>query len=240
VFSNEFLDALPVRRFGWDAEKRNWFEWGVTGAPGHFVWGRIECDCDVLKELWSRLRQACMKRSAQPDQDSAASAGLATVDSGEEFMAALPDGFTIELCPGAEQWWQDAAEALEWGTLVAIDYGLSSQERLSPERRNGTLRAYRAHRLVGNLLTNAGQQDLTAHVDFTAIRSAGEAVGLKTELFESQGQFLVRAFGRLCEQGSPPDWEQSRRRQFQTLTHPEHLGRPFRVLVQSRLRGRRL
>jgi SAM-dependent MidA family methyltransferase len=240
IFSNEFLDALPVHRFGWDAEKRNWFEWGVIGEADHFTWARMECGCDVVKKLWNRLKLACLKPNAQHDQDPAALAELAQVDFPAEVLAALPDGFTVELCPSAEQWWRDAAAALEWGALVAIDYGFSSQEWLSPERRNGTLRAYRAHRLIGDLLASPGEQDLTADVDFTAIRSAGEAAGLKTELFDSQAQFLVRAFARLCEQPGLPDSKGGRKRQFQTLTHPEHLGRPFRVLVQSRLGGRRL
>ena len=42
IFSNELLDAFPVRRFGWDAKNKNWFEWGVTVAGGRFAWGKIQ------------------------------------------------------------------------------------------------------------------------------------------------------------------------------------------------------
>ena len=97
------------------------------------------------------------------------------------------------------------------------------------------LRAYYRHRSSNDLLANPGEQDLTAHVNFTALRSAGESAGLKTEAFVTQMQFLTQVAqqtwkGKACF----GEWTPKRRSQFQTLTHPEHLGRPFRVLVQSR------
>ena len=80
-----------------------------------------------------------------------------------------------------------------------------------------------------------GEQDITAHVNFTAIRAAGESAGLKTEAFLTQAQFLTGIAARTWEdEGAFGKWTAERTRQFQTLTHPEHLGRAFRVLVQSR------
>ena len=118
---------------------------------------------------------------------------------------------------------------------MTIDYGLASGETISPERRNGTLRAYSKHRAAGDLLANVGEQDITAHVNFETIQAAGEAAGLKTEALISQEKFLTQIAERLWN--SRPDferWSSTRVRQFQTLTHPEHLGRAFRVLIQSR------
>ena len=103
---------------------------------------------------------------------------------------------------------------------------------LAPGRSAGTVRAYSQHRVSQDVLVSPGEQDLTAHVNFSEIQSAGEAAGLKTEVFTTQSQFLTGIARELwARTGS---WPQSQVRQFQTLTHPEHLGRPFRVLIQGR------
>jgi SAM-dependent MidA family methyltransferase len=84
-------------------------------------------------------------------------------------------------------------------------------------------------------LSNPGEQDLTAHVNFTQIESIGEAVGLRTEALISQEQFLNGiAKKKWREEASFGDWTSARVRQFHTLTHPDHLGRAFRVLIQKR------
>ena len=146
--------------------------------------------------------------------------------------AVLPDNYTIETSPAAENWWREAAGVLERGKLLAIDYGFAADEMFSPARTRGTLRAYFRHHITDDILANPGGQDITAHVNFSAIQKAGEEAGLKTEFFGSQAKFLTeivkKQFAiRNSQFPIPP-------RQFQTLTHPEHLGRAFRVLVQSR------
>jgi SAM-dependent MidA family methyltransferase len=145
-----------------------------------------------------------------------------------ELAPLLPDGFQIEVSPTARAWWQSAARKLRAGKLVTFDYGGEMKDLLSPYRKPGTLRAYRRHQLVGDVLANPGEQDLTAHVNFDEIQRAGEGIGLKTERFSSQEEFLARLVPRIT------DWNSERVRQFQTLTHPNHLGRAFKVLVQSR------
>jgi SAM-dependent MidA family methyltransferase len=75
---------------------------------------------------------------------------------------------------------------------------------------------------------------LTAHVNFSAIQKAGEEVGLKTELFSTQAKFLTQILEKTLADKPFGEWTPARTRQFQTLTHPEHLGHAFRVLVQSR------
>jgi SAM-dependent MidA family methyltransferase len=111
---------------------------------------------------------------------------------------------------------------------VTFDYGGEMKDLLSPHRVAGTLRAYRHHQVVRDVLANPGDQDLTADVNFAEIKRAGERVGLKTECFASQEEFLAQLVPRIA------DWNSERVRQFQTLTHPNHLGRAFKVLVQSR------
>jgi len=207
IFSNELLDAFPVHRLAWDAKANAWFEWGVAFENDRFAWSRM-----TLASAPSELRE------------------LPT-----DLLAVLPDGFIVELCPAATEWWRSAASVLDHGKLVTFDYGLTRDQLLSPERTAGTLRAYHHHHADIDLLANVGDQDLTAHVDFSAIQQAGEAAGLKTAGLFRQEQFLTR----IAEQAfrEPPrfgEWTAARKRQFQTLTHPEQLGRSFKALVQVR------
>ncbi|HXU79452.1 MAG TPA: SAM-dependent methyltransferase, partial [Methylomirabilota bacterium] len=105
IFSNELLDAMPVHRYGWDASRRGWFEWGVGVEGNRFEWTRLE---------------------------GAPGAGVAGLPA--QLREALPDGFIIEESPAASAWWGRAARALERGKLVTLDYGLIADEMLMPER----------------------------------------------------------------------------------------------------------
>ena len=205
-FSNELLDALPVHRLGWDATRKEWFEWGVALNGGHFAWSRkagITLPSSIL-------------------------------DLPSPLLEVLPDNYTVEISPAAENWWRAASGILTRGKLLAIDYGFTADEIFSPGRTRGTLRAYSRHHVSDDLLAHPGEQDLTAHVNFSAIQKAGEAAGWRTDLFCTQPQFLIRILSEAQKKNSLGNWDAKRTRQFQTLTHPEHLGRAFRILVQSR------
>ena len=220
-FSNELLDAFPVHRLGWDAPEKIWFEWGVTLAGEKFVWSRLTPHASPV------LRS------------TTAEGGRLTLPSSilhlpSSLLAVLPDGYTIETSPAAETWWRAAAGMLAHGRLLAIDYGFTDAEMFSPSRTCGTLRAYHRHRVTDDLLSNPGEQDLTAHVNFSALQKIGEAAGLRTENFCTQPQFLTRILEKAVNEKSFANWDAKQTRQFQTLTHPEHLGRAFRVLVQSK------
>ena len=213
IFSNELLDAMPVHRLGWDAASRLWFEWGVGVRGEEFVWAKMPMD--------QTRASAELKK-----------AGLELPPA---LAAILPDGFAIDICPGAAEWWQQAATVLRDGKLLTIDYGLTAEQFLIPERPAGTLRAYFRHHLSTDPLGNVGEQDLTAHVNWTQLQQAGEAAGLQTVGLFTQEQFFTQiASATWKDESSFGEWTPHRVRQFQTLTHPQHLGRSFRVLVQSR------
>jgi len=210
IFSNELLDAMPVRRLGWDAGRKKWFEWGVSLKGDDFVWTKMAEDSGLEEHVSSWHLPA-------------------------ELLQVLPDGFTTEIGGAAVNWWRRVARSLKEGHLLALDYGLAQEDFFTPERKEGTLRAYYRHHLNTDLLAHAGEQDITAQVNFTAIREAGEAEGLKTESFVSQGQFLTEIVQGMCQKNPAyAEWISERARAFQTLTHPEHLGRAFRVLLQRR------
>lgn len=205
ILSNELLDAFPVHRLGWDAARQQWFEWGVAGGPEHFDWQRLPALTVPVLQLPA------------------------------ELLAVLPDGFSTEVGPAAANWWNTAASRLHSGWLLTADYGLEAPEFFLPQRAHGTLRGYADHRRTDDVLANPGAQDLTAQVNFTDLQASGTAAGLTTEFFGSQRRFLTDLFVATQKPGAPfPAWTSPRVRQFQTLTHPEHLGRAFSVLVQSR------
>jgi len=145
-----------------------------------------------------------------------------------ELAAVLPDGFQIEVSPAARDWWRRVSAKLRRGKLVTIDYGLEQDELFAPQRQHGTIRAYYGHHLIDDLLARPGEQDLTAHVNFTDIQRTGEGTGLKTEGVVGQSKFLTDILATVS------NWPPEGVRQFQTLTHPEHLGRSFKILIQSR------
>ncbi len=208
IFANELLDALPVHRLGWDAQRQVWFEWGVAWQDRDYSWVRLP-------------------------QDQASLCHVPGIPPG--LLNVLPDGFTMEICPLAAQWWSDAARVLKRGKLLTFDYGLAAEELFAPHRAQGTLRAYRNHQQSEAVLADPGRQDITAHVNFSIIRSAGEAAGLRTESFRTQAQFLTGIAEKLWKDpGLNGTWKPRQSREFQTLIHPQHLGRAFRVLLQAR------
>ncbi len=210
LVANELLDAFPVERLVWSAAAHAWRRTRVQAGEGEgrfrFVLGPLPPALDpFLPDL--------------PDP----------------VLAVLPDGFTTEVSPAAEAWWAGAGGALGAGWMVAFDYGLTDLEWFTPQRARGTLRGYRDHRIVVDLPGRPGDVDLTAHVHFDRIRRAGETAGLSTTGLAEQRQFLTRIMSRTLAPGSGfGEWTPERVRQFQTLTHPEHLGRAFRVLIQGR------
>jgi SAM-dependent MidA family methyltransferase len=208
IFSNEFLDAMPVHRLAWDAAGKKWEECRVACENGSFAWQQAALPPELAKYL---------------------------PEISPELANFLPAGYVIELCPSAVAWWKKAAEALAHGKLLTIDYGVANEEWLRPERSGGTLRTYSRHHSSKELLDNPGENDITAHVNFSAIEAAGREAGLTTVELMEQGKFLTQILAQgHVEPCGLEEWTPSRTKQFQTLTHPDHLGRAFRVLIQSR------
>ena len=136
----------------------------------------------------------------------------------------------------SRSWMSRAARLFEKGLWWVIDYGYGSDDYYAPHRTDGTLRCYRNHRATENPFEAPGDLDITAHVNFTDLRKAAEAAGLKERLFTDQHHFLIEAAKPwlLSMEGKPPGPEVARRmRQFQTLTHPSIMGQQFKVAEYS-------
>lgn len=216
IFCNELLDAMPVHRWRWQANRRTWVEWGITLKGEQFVWAPMsETPETGHSESWNPLLAPNFSYSAA-------------------LLEVLPDGFVVETSPAAAAWFQEASRLAGVGKIVAMDYGFTREEQVAPERLQGSLRAYRNHHLRPDPLASPGNQDLTAAVDFTTLQHCGESAGLRTEAFLTQEQFLTCIAARLWKGELPfEEWTPRHTRHFQTLTNPEHFGRSFRVLIMA-------
>jgi SAM-dependent MidA family methyltransferase len=102
----------------------------------------------------------------------------------------LEPGQPAEICLAIDDWVQTAVEPLERGLALLIDYGAPAAELYTPAR-GSTLRAYYRHRVHGDPLVAIGRQDLTAHVDLTAVQRAAAANGLDLLGRTTQAELLA-------------------------------------------------
>jgi len=163
----------------------------------------------------------------------------APLSSGElrEAVARLPlpdvEGYTTEVHLEAGCWMRRVAGALARGFVLTLDYGYAARDYYAPHRKDGTLLCHHQHRVSHDPLARVGSQDLTAHVNFTALAEEGMAGGLKMCGFTDQSRFITG----LLEQGGESLLARlgaKARAQLKTLLHPELMGRTFKVLVQQR------
>ncbi|ESA36271.1 hypothetical protein N836_07980 [Leptolyngbya sp. Heron Island J] len=104
---------------------------------------------------------------------------------------AYPDSYRTEVNLAALDWLDTVANKIDRGFLLTIDYGHTAQRYYSPARHQGTLKCYYQHRHHDDPYVNIGQQDLTTHVDFTALERYGVKVGLAPLGFTQQGLLLM-------------------------------------------------
>jgi SAM-dependent MidA family methyltransferase len=157
----------------------------------------------------------------------------------QEQGITLEEGQQAEVCFEACDWIESAGRALERGFVLTIDYGHEARALYDEHHNRGTLLAYRDHAVTENLLDAPGEQDLTSHVNFTAVDLWGHRAGLVRTGLVTQSQFLV-ALGRGNEfadlyQSGQTEMEKLRARLLlKNLIHPEGLGEKFQVMIQHK------
>ncbi|MEZ4562161.1 MAG: SAM-dependent methyltransferase [Thermomicrobiales bacterium] len=163
ILANEVADAFPVHRLIWHAgDLRE--GWVVQDGAGF---------AEDIAEL-------------SPQALAADPAGMLRAQG-----ITLQEGDRIEISPAAAAWFTAAAARLARGYAIVIDYGYPAAQLYQGHRLAGTVRAYRAHTVTDDPFAHVGEQDLTAHVDFTALRDAGEAAGLAFAGQTTQAAFLT-------------------------------------------------
>ena len=104
---------------------------------------------------------------------------------------SLPSHYLTEVCPAATGLMNSLADCLKQGAILMLDYGFGVAEYYHPQRNQGTLMCHFQHYAHSNPLINIGLQDITAHVNFTAIAEAGVSQGLSLAGYCNQASFLI-------------------------------------------------
>lgn len=161
--------------------------------------------------------------------------------SGEVLKSAqaleLPDNYQTEINLAARAFISSVGRSLQRGVLLLVDYGFPAREYYHPQRSQGTLMCHYRHHAHDDPLVLTGLQDITAHVDFTAMASAGVGAGLEVLGFATQAQFLINT-GIIDVLGETPA-DDARAyaplaAQVQKLTSPAEMGELFKVLALGR------
>lgn len=207
LIANEVVDALPVRTFALRDEGLFARAVGVDG-DGRFVWREIPAGAALRADTAHFVPDA----------------------------SALPRPFMSEYCPTLVPWLAEVTRNLEHGAAWFIDYGYSRAAYYAPQRANGTLRCHFRQRAHDDPLILPGLQDITAHVDFDALREAGAAAGFAVDATDFQAQFLMRnGLGEVFAEAYANAADEAARyalaQEVKRLTLPGQMGEAFRIMT---------
>ena len=188
----------------------------ILGAPGKL---HLALDHDRLHETW-------LPPSAEE------------LEFLDRYGVHPEPGERIEVPLVAQEWMRQAAQCISRGFLLVIDYGYTRAEQLAGRHR-GTLMAYRHHSASANPYEAPGEQDITAHVNFTALAVAAEQAGMQVQKLVTQSQFLmgvgeINQFADAFEDCRLPQERAKVALQLKHLVTPAGMGESFQVLVASR------
>jgi SAM-dependent MidA family methyltransferase len=155
-----------------------------------------------------------------------------------ELNVTLPQGYRTEINLEATQWISDIASVLKQGYVLTIDYGYLSEDLYNERRKEGTMMCYHRHTLNNNPYIHIGEQDITAHINFSALIHWGAKCGLHYRRLTNQSNFLLSlGFNDyLRNTGVSTGQMAAKAMQASFLTHTllSEMGRKFKVLVQSK------
>ncbi len=194
----------------------------VDAFPVH----RIQMVSGQAQELFVDYRDGRFEECLKPLSTPALGQYL------QRLNQTWPEGYKTELNLQALEWMEQVARRIDRGFVLTIDYGHTAQDLYGPERKNGTFLCY-YQQLTGDVpYERIGQQDMTAHVDFTGLATVGAAAGLNVTGFTNQMSFLMGlGVEEMIGQLDPESPE------FGAAIHllkPDGMGRTFKILVQHR------
>jgi SAM-dependent MidA family methyltransferase len=147
----------------------------------------------------------------------------------------LPVGYVSEINLNAEAWIRSVADLLETGLILLIDYGFPRHEYYHPDRSSGTLMCHYRHRAHDDPFVLVGLQDITAHVDFTAMAEAAHAAGLQVAGYTTQAAFLLaNGIAEFMNDAGDERSRLERAQHIKKLTLPHEMGELFKVLALTR------
>jgi SAM-dependent MidA family methyltransferase len=206
VVANELLDALPAHIVTWREDGIFERSVGLDGQGG-FTWNERPASGTLLAAAEEIGRQC-----------------------------SLPPGYESEISLAARAWAAEWGHRLQCGALLLIDYGFPRREFYHQQRGRGTLMCHYRHHAHPDPFYLPGLQDVTVHVDFTAIIAAADAAGLDLLGYTSQGQFLLNC-GILdllaAEPAGTPDYIRAAGA-INKLLMPHEMGELFKVIAIGR------
>ncbi|MEQ9619294.1 MAG: SAM-dependent methyltransferase [Deltaproteobacteria bacterium] len=155
----------------------------------------------------------------------------------EDYGLQLEEGQELEINLNAGRWIKETERILDRGLILTIDYGYLAPELFSPHRMKGTYKCLHKHQINENPYVNIGEQDITAHVDFSNLIRVGEHAGLNEIIYTTQGQFLLDwGILDIIEDGESGAGTASGKDTIAagTLFLPQLMGDKFKVLVQGK------
>ncbi len=198
-------------------------------AFGNEVLDALPCHLlEWSKNGWKHCRVACAESGFVWDTSEDADSP-ALRQALEKIDGPFPVGYRTEVRTNYGDFLAPLTRCLSHGLLLWPDYGFARPEFYHPDRTQGTLRTFSKHQAAANPLVTAGEIDITAHVDFTAVAEAAMELGAVPADFRNQGAWLTEIAREwlLSQEGNP---DLNLLRQFQTLVHPAHLGSSFHIL----------
>ncbi len=184
-----------------------------------------------LYEKFIELRNDKLEESLEPLKNETINNYLQTSN------VKLKVGQSIEINLESIEWLKKISNILKKGFLLTIDYGYLSSELDWPHRFDGTLNCYHNHKLVSNPYENIGQQDITAHVNFSALINYGEKFNFNKTGYTNQMKFLVNngIFDKLdIDSMSFKTGNTKEALTVKRLIMPEGMGESFKVLIQQK------
>jgi SAM-dependent MidA family methyltransferase len=214
-----WLEALPERLEGVIVANEV-----VDAMPVHAVAWRSS----GIMERGVSLREGRLCWSERPAEGSLAEKAKAI---------EVPIPYESEISLAGPAWIRALAERLTRGVILVIDYGFPRHEYYHPQRATGTLMAHRRHRAHGEVLADPGAQDVTAHVDFSALAQAAREAGLDVLGYATQARFLVNC--GITDVLGEANVENSLHyaplaAEAQKLLSPAEMGELFKVLALGR------
>ena len=219
VVANEVLDAMPVEVFRWSQEGSLQIRGVRSVATGNTASGNTTPH-NLAQDF--------------AFEDRPASDALTRLI--EQRMPALPD-YRSEINLQAEAWISNLGAWLTRGAAFLIDYGFPRHEYYHPQRHRGTLMCHIQHRAHDDVFLAPGLQDITAHVDFTAMAHAAQTAGLDVLGYTSQARFLLNAGLADILAAYAPASEQLRAQTngaVQKLISEAEMGELFKVIALGR------
>ena len=207
ILGNELLDALPAKLF--EVMGGGFVELCVTERGGALDFTTRAPDSEFAAQLEALQR---------------------------DLLWELSPGYRSELGLAAQAWIRTVAERMQEGVVLLFDYGYPRGEYYHEQRRQGTLRCYYRHRVHENPFIYPGLQDISVHVDFSALARAAVDSGLHLAGFTSQAAFLLATglleFAQELEPGTPQQVALSHR--LRQLMMPGEMGEAVKAVAFTR------